>query len=168
MNRPDVATRTWFGKVLVATDFSKCSHAALPYAVSLANKYGSQLLVAHVVPQPPAKSQAALEKLLEEAERGATEAVRDFATLLDRCPEVLIRSGNVWKELSEIIDTNRIDLVVIGTQGQSNCGKVDLGSTARHVLRHASCPVLTVGPEDRKSTRLNSSHGYQSRMPSSA
>jgi nucleotide-binding universal stress UspA family protein len=147
MNRPDVATRIWFRKVLLATDLSKCSHAALPYAVSLANKYDSQLLVAHVVPQPPAESQAALEEMLDEAERSAIEAVRDFAAVLDGCPEVLIRSGNVWKELSEIIDTNRIDLVVIGTHGQGNCGKVDLGSTARQALRHAPCPVLTAGPD---------------------
>lgn len=148
MNRPDIATGIYLRKVLLATDFSQCSHAARPYALSIASKYGSHLLVVHVVSHPPAEPHAPRNEMLQGgAKQNAMEAVQDFVAQLEGFPhEVLIGKGNVWKELSEIIDTNRIDLVVIGARGQGHCGKVDLGSTARQALRYAPCAVLTVSP----------------------
>jgi nucleotide-binding universal stress UspA family protein len=139
--------RICLSTVLLATDFSKCSRAALPYAVSIANQYDSHLLVAHVVPHPPRESHAPWDGMLEEmAEHRASDAVRDFLGQMGGFPhEVLIRMGNAWTELSEIIDTNRVDLMVIGTCGQSNYGNAGLGSTGRQALRHAPCAVLTVG-----------------------
>ena len=41
------------------------------------------------------------------------------------------------------------------------------GSTPR-IASDGAADIVAVWREDRKSTRLNSSHGYQSRMPSSA
>jgi nucleotide-binding universal stress UspA family protein len=147
MNRPLVATRIYLGKILLATDFSYCSHAALPYAVSIAKQYGSHLLVAHVVADQSAESHAPENPIVgQAAEQRAMTAVREFAAQLEGCPhEVVIRKGNVWTELSEILGANRIDLIVMGTCGPSDCGKTDLGSTARQALRHSPCPVLTVG-----------------------
>jgi nucleotide-binding universal stress UspA family protein len=143
MNRPDVAARICLSKVLLATDFSRCSQAALPYAESIANRYGSHLLVAHVVPRQPVEPHAARD----ERHEGAAEAVRGFLGETEAfLHEVVVRSGDAWEELSEIISTNQIDLLAIGTRGQSNGGEIDLGSTARQALRHAPCPVLTVGP----------------------
>jgi nucleotide-binding universal stress UspA family protein len=37
-------------------------------------------------------------------------------------------------------------LIVLGTRGRGVIGKLVLGSVAEEVLRHAPCPVLTVGP----------------------
>ena len=58
-----------------------------------------------------------------------------------------VRHGQVWKNLAGIIDENKIDLIVVGTHGRSGLGKLLLGSVAEDILRHASCPVLTVGPK---------------------
>ena len=51
--------------------------------------------------------------------------------------------------------------------GEIEAGETPLEAAARE-LREESCLVGRFGPVDRKSTRLNSSHGKLSRMPSSA
>jgi len=48
--------------------------------------------------------------------------------------------------LAGIIEENGIDLIVVGTHGRTGLGKLLLGSVAEDILRHAPCPVLTVGP----------------------
>ena len=53
----------------------------------------------------------------------------------------------MWKNLAGIVDENQIDLIVVGTHGRSGLGKLLLGSVAEDILRHAPCPVLTVGPK---------------------
>jgi nucleotide-binding universal stress UspA family protein len=44
------------------------------------------------------------------------------------------------------VETNGIDLIVMGTHGRGGVGKLLMGSVAETVFRRASCPVLTVGP----------------------
>lgn len=147
MNGPE--ERVYLDRVLLATDFSGCSQAAQSYAVSIANKYGSQLLVAHVVSHQPAARHGSQREMFTEAagqRSGVTE--RDFAAQLPECShEVLIRRGEVWAELAAVIESRRIEMVVLGTRGQGNARKLELGSTAQQALRHAPCPVLTVGPD---------------------
>jgi nucleotide-binding universal stress UspA family protein len=82
----------------------------------------------------------------DAAEHRAITAVRDVIPPLPECPhEVLLRRGEVWPELAAVIEARRIEMVVLGKSGEGNGRKADLGSTARQALRHAPCPVLTVG-----------------------
>jgi nucleotide-binding universal stress UspA family protein len=72
-----------------------------------------------------------------------------------------VRHGQVWKTLAGIIDENQIDLVVVGTHGRTGLGKLLLGSVAEDILRHAPCPVLTVGPKVSGRAKLPvSAHGH--------
>ena len=48
-----VPTRISLNNILLATDFSNISRAALPFATSLAQWYGAKVFVAHVVPPEP-------------------------------------------------------------------------------------------------------------------
>jgi nucleotide-binding universal stress UspA family protein len=57
-----------------------------------------------------------------------------------------VRHGHIWRNLAPIIQNNVIDLIVLGTHGRTGLGKLLLGSVAEDILRHATCPVLTVGP----------------------
>ena len=60
--------------------------------------------------------------------------------------EVLIRKGNVWKEISEVVEEKHISLIVIGTHGREGVSKMLMGSVAEKIFRHAPCPVLTISP----------------------
>jgi len=61
--------------------------------------------------------------------------------------ETILRQGDTWAELSKIIQDKNVDLVVVGTQGRGIVGTLLLGSVAESIIRHAGCPVLSIGPE---------------------
>jgi nucleotide-binding universal stress UspA family protein len=61
--------------------------------------------------------------------------------------------------LSGIVAENGIDLIVVGTHGRTGLGRLLLGSVAEDILRHAPCPVLTVGPKVRGRAKLPEFHG---------
>jgi len=58
----------------------------------------------------------------------------------------IVRSGEVWPELREIIRHENVDLLVLGTHGRQGMAKLFLGSVAEQIFRQADCPVLTFGP----------------------
>jgi nucleotide-binding universal stress UspA family protein len=64
----------------------------------------------------------------------------------------------VWTNLSSIVSEKNIDLIVLGTHGRTGFGKLILGSVAEDILRHAPCPVLTVGPRVCGRARLPNFH----------
>jgi len=147
LKRVEPSARVSFKNILVPTDFSECSYAALSYALSIAQKCGSKLFVAHVISCPLPAPRGSRDIRLERAEKDAQRAMGEFLVQMHGTPhEVLVRRGDVWSTLSELIEAHEIDLAVIGTHGHSGLAKVFLGSVAEQIFRQAPCPVLTVGP----------------------
>jgi len=86
--------------------------------------------------------------LYEDAHSEAKEKMDQMAECFAGIPhKTHVRHGQVWHNLEPIIAANHVDLVVVGTHGRGGLGKLLLGSVAENILRHASCPVLTVGPK---------------------
>jgi len=86
--------------------------------------------------------------IYEDAHTEAKEKLDQLSDRLEGIPHrSYVRHGQVWKNLAAIIDDNQVDLIVVGTHGRTGLGKLLLGSVAEDILRHASCPVLTVGPK---------------------
>jgi nucleotide-binding universal stress UspA family protein len=136
--------------ILFATDFSRYSNEALPFVISIAQKYGSTIIVAHVhsfspVGRLPAtvEMQAVAAQAMKEA-RASMEGLK--APLSGIPHEFIVRSGDIWDELSAIVEKKGIDLIVVGTHGRAGASKLLMGSVAERILRQAPCPVLTVGP----------------------
>jgi nucleotide-binding universal stress UspA family protein len=139
-------------KILLATDFSPASEAALPHALTIASHYESTLYIAHAIcPEfmdllPPDSTTT----ILQDARRVAQH---NFERLLSAgrqrgvsC-QTLIGQGPIWDVLLDMIHRNGIDLLVVGTHGRRGLRKLLLGSVAEEVFRLAPCPVLTVGPK---------------------
>jgi nucleotide-binding universal stress UspA family protein len=139
--------------VLVATDFSETSEAALRYGRDLARTFGATLHVLHVadnimmryafdgsvVLAPEVQgalehaAQTHLEQLLGDDDRrelGAVAVLRTANTPADSIVEYAKGAG--------------IDVIVIGTHGRRTLEHLLLGSVAEHVVRTSPCPVLTV------------------------
>jgi nucleotide-binding universal stress UspA family protein len=150
MEKISTTTRVALDNILYATDFSRASSAALPYALSIARKYGSTLFAVHVVSLSPFSNTSptmAWQALAGQALRAARDAMATFETRMSGVAhEFMIRKGDTWKELSSILEEKRIDLIVVGTHGRAGVSKVLMGSVAEKILRQAPCPVLTVGP----------------------
>lgn len=138
-----------FRKILYATDFSPIAEAAAPYVSQLARRYGSKVFAVHVRPLQsygiaPPESWAALK---EAAEFQAKEQVKYLNGLFDNLDhQATVTEGGVWETVSDLIEQQHIDLVVMGTHGRQGLGKLLLGSVTENVLRRAPCPVLTIGP----------------------
>lgn len=143
-------TKNSLNNILFPTDFSLQSNLALSYAISIAGKYGSKIFAAHVVDHPLPIITSQLDNPQTPPTQAEQEAEVGLTILESRWPgiphEVLFREGDIWSELSEIIKTKRIDLIVIGTHGRTGNKKLLMGSVAEGIYRQALCPVLTIGP----------------------
>ena len=142
--------RVVLSSILYATDLSQDSIKAFPYALSIASKYGSTLFGVHVIASLPLEDTLqplTLQAISAQAAREARDGMALLEPKLKGIPhELMIRKGEIWDRLSEIIEKNGIDLIVAGTHGRSGVSKLLMGSVAEKIFRHAACPVLIVGP----------------------
>lgn len=152
--------------VLFAADFSATSQAALPYATAICRHFGSTLHTAHVISEAGllmmtgGVDYAGLGTIYEDAHTEAKERIEQMLTPFEEIPHRNhVRHGQVWSNLASIIKENDIDLIVVGTHGRTGLGKLLLGSVAEDILRHAPCPVLTVGPRICGRAKLPEFHG---------
>jgi nucleotide-binding universal stress UspA family protein len=148
-----------FEKLLVATDFSRSSSAALNYAENLTRLYGRELLLTHVVSNvntftpeagaiytAPEIGQAMLEDLEQLAGELRQRGIQSRAILTE---------GPVADAIEQLVQQEKPNLLVIGTHGARGLERLILGSTAEAILRKASCPVLTLGPACGTITQKN-------------
>ena len=155
------ATALSLKNILFATDFSETSESALPYATAISRHFGSTLHVAHVLSDTGlllmtgGVDYVSMGTLYEDAITEAKEKLSHMSEGFDAIPyRTYVRHGQVWKNLAEIVSDAGIDMIVLGTHGRTGLGKLLLGSVAEDILRHAPCPVLTVGPKVSGRDRL--------------
>ena len=147
-----VTTRIALQNILFATDFSPISKAALPFAAAVAKWYEAKLFLVHAVPPEPYMN-IPLEPLPVEIDapwRWAKQSIAELSSsgaLKDLDYIEVLRHGDLWKVISEAIEKNKIDLVVMGTHGRHGIKKLVLGSAAEKIYRRSPSPVLTVGPQ---------------------
>jgi len=141
-------------KILVATDFSQPSEAALAYGRELARTFGASLTVLHIVDNILTRAYGsdgfvlADPELQREIETSAQRQVD--AVLFDEDRKMLGAVGLVITSNSPsaaIVTYARdasVDLIVMGTHGRGAIAQLLMGSVAERVVRIAPCPVLTV------------------------
>jgi nucleotide-binding universal stress UspA family protein len=139
-----------FEKLLVATDFSRSSIAALSYAENLIHLYGQELLLAHVVSTGNASPPEPLAVFATpEIGQAMAEDLEQLATQIRRRgipTRAILSEGAVADALEALVQKEKPTLLVTGTHGARGLERLVLGSTAEAILRTVSCPVLTVGP----------------------
>ena len=142
-----------YERILCPVDFSAPSLRALKYATALAREARGALTVLHVVAsdfeQPTATEydgemtiadflkgrEDALQQRLREVVADAPESVR---------VELLMTHGKPWREVLRVAGERHSDLIVMGVHGRGAADLLFFGSTTQHVVRDASCPVLTL------------------------
>jgi len=136
--------------VLFATDFSTCSDAALPYAASIARRFGATLHAVHVMPTFADAFFASGERKSVEAEKEHTQIEAYLEglenQLEDTSPKIRTPRGKISDALTKVIEEDKIDLLVLGTHGRSGVRKLITGSIAEEIFRRVACPVLSIGP----------------------
>jgi nucleotide-binding universal stress UspA family protein len=144
-----------FTRILVPTDFSAQSDAALVTAKDLAARFGASLHVVHVLEDPYAVAAYSADALgyLPPGIKDAwqREAEKHLDTLLTPAERAQFRAttrvlfgGPAAREIVEHAQNDHIDLIVMGTHGRGGMAHLLLGSVTERVVRSATCPVLTV------------------------
>ena len=152
-----------FRRILCPVDFSDASRHAFDHATAIAGWYGSHVTGLHVLQHP-----FMFEPPILFAERGGLKDLavnREMVWLrLNEWMTLAAKAGVAWDARVDegvpaecILQYGRFlpaDLVVIGTHGRSGFEHLVLGSVAEKVLRHATCPVLTVPPRASTASML--------------
>ncbi len=129
-------------QVLVPIDFSDASRCAFQRALDVARLFHSTVIVAHVVTGATLTLAPPDLELRLQAELDVFET--EAAAQNIRC-ETLLLKGAIVETINELIADYHIDLLVLATHGGRGVHGVFLGSTAEHLIRHATIPVITVG-----------------------
>lgn len=141
-----------FKRILCPIDFSAASLDALRYALSLAQEADGRLIVVHVLEMMPAVATTDdfvlnVPEFRARYERDARErlrlaipaAVRDYC----RISEAVV-TGKAYEAILDLAAKNGAELIVMGVQGRGAADLMLFGSTTQHVMRQATCPVLTI------------------------
>jgi nucleotide-binding universal stress UspA family protein len=150
-------------RILCATDLSEASAGTVSYALSLAAEYQAALTVVHVLEGVAASDSPAYKELpetaalLSQVEATAREQLheaipRDAREWCDVTEQVV--QGRAHREVLRLAAEGSADLIVMGARRQGLLAWTSIGSTVHHVIREASCPVLTVKPV-RATARLS-------------
>jgi nucleotide-binding universal stress UspA family protein len=144
---------TMLKRILCPMDFSDSSLKALEYALSLAKEADAELLLMHVIEgladvkhwhQPTNPS---IVEYLQLSERNALARLRevvpkDASTWCT--PKVLLMTGKPYEEILRVARDEDVHLIVMGVYGRNPIDLMFFGSTTNHVVRAATCPVLTL------------------------
>jgi nucleotide-binding universal stress UspA family protein len=137
-------------KILVPTDLSEFSLAAMEYAQSFGELYSSRLYMLHVVDARESHHRTE-EEAAQALERFAEENVEGHSQ-----PRLVVRKGIPWVEIPRFADEEGIDMVVIATHGRTGFRHVLMGSVAEKVVRMSRVPVMAVKPQPVRENILQS------------
>jgi nucleotide-binding universal stress UspA family protein len=143
------------GRILVPTDFSEESKAAIRYATRLAERFGASIHLSYVIDSLGelkdlewvawnAKIEDATMVLRRKLAALANEEIEELVPVY---PHVV--SGRPDEEIIALARAFFCDLIIISTHGRRGVSHALIGSVAERVVRHAHCPVLVVRTHER-------------------
>jgi nucleotide-binding universal stress UspA family protein len=136
--------------ILVAYDDTEPSRRALERAATLAEAFGSQVLVTSIAPLVHSSPRSAAS-----IDRGggvgtaASDVGQAQAILEERgiAVESVTASGDPASSIASLAEEHRADLVVIGTRGLGPVQRLLGQSVSQAVSRRVRCDLLIVHPE---------------------
>jgi len=137
--------------VLFPTDFSEISARAGDLVTRLAPRGLSQVTVLHALDVPG--GEAYPPGFQEMAAAKARDSLTAWTTVLTGADIPVVHPvfdpGHPLPAILQVLESQDISLIVMGTQGRGFIKEIFLGSVAHNVSRLATCPVLLVPPATR-------------------
>jgi len=150
-SQPTAQAQPVFSRILVPTDFSHRSEAAVDYAVELARRMHAHLTLLHVLPEPSALDYTMGGFPQEEWDQQKLEAEKNLAEAITRAKRTFLevdsklRSGlDLRHEILSAAKEASADLLVLSTHGYTGWKHLLFGSDAEKILKQASCPILVI------------------------
>lgn len=151
-----------FGTILVATDGSDDSDAAVEAALDLAHDTNGRLLVLSVVPEGSSDEGDGEADATGDGEPPSREDDEDVVQASDLTNDVvdhavewglealpLVWEGEPADAILAAATSEGADIIVIGSSGRTGVGRMLLGSVSDDVIRRSPVPVMVVRSQDR-------------------
>jgi nucleotide-binding universal stress UspA family protein len=152
-----------FKKILVAIGDSSESQTVLDAGLTLAEKFGAEILLLHVInPSTPTGfsplvggmfpivNDIALEQYAKEWKEYETQGIERLQTYAAQAQERGIKVeisqnfGDSGKMICELAANWSAAVIVMGRNQKSMLSEIFLGSTSNYVLHHAHCSVMVI------------------------
>ena len=152
--------KTEIKTILVPTDFSDLSKNALRVAVKMAQRHEAKLIISHTVHTyymiDRGGKQVIGADTVQENRNTAKTKLLELQTSLHRefniTIETKISSESILDSINELILTDQVDIVVMGTSGRQKIRQFILGSNSYNILLNANCSVLLIPETFRKTS----------------
>jgi len=128
----------------------------LPYVLYVAEKYDAEIYLLYVVDDlrqfagmhvPHTSISDFIEQAMVESEKMLDKICDEH---LQSCPNFQRRlvMGDPRVEILKMVESEKIDLVIMGSHSRRGLERIMFGSVAEYVVKNASVPVLTVKPTE--------------------
>lgn len=161
-----------FKHLLVPTDGSELSKAAIQLAISLSKEHGATVTGLHVIPEFRVLDYRVemLTDTQEEYVRAAQQRANDYLKVIadaaERanvvCDTVCVTDTHPDEGIVSTADQRHCDLIVMASHGRAGVRALLIGSETLKVLTHSRIPVLVVRPTARARPELDGSESEAS------
>jgi len=146
-------------KLLLPVDFSERANQAVRFAVPLAERFHSEIILLHVL--PPYREFGAMElasamtDILAARRTDAEQRIAGFLReeLASHRVQRLLLDGDPAREIVDCARREEAGLIVMPTHGYGPFRRLLLGSVTAKVLHDADCPVWTTAHAEAPTAR---------------
>ena len=144
-------------KILIATDFSANASSAIYYGLNLAKVMNAEVILFNAFVTVPAIGIDGGPGIMNETvtKAGMDSHQDTMDRLIEDIPEEeskgvkissFIANGDPVYNICDYVKKNNVDMVLMGTQGESRLEEILFGSTTVEVMKQSNCPVLAIPP----------------------
>lgn len=141
-----------YKRILIATDGSDKSRKAAEEGIELAKALGAQVIALNVVNEVVIASavrqlgsdRKEVETKLKDAGTKAVEDIKAIGAKMGVAVDPIVRIGAPANTVIDVAGAEKIDLIVMGSHGESGAAKLLIGSVVQKVLYWATVAVLVV------------------------
>ncbi len=143
-------------KILIPTDFSKNAMNAIKYALEAFKYEHSEFFIMHAYADEVYENNARMSRAIfdsfketihhkyQERLGKILKLIREISPNPRHQYKSVLSFGTLIDEANEIVDTENIDVLIMGTQGETNDRDITFGSNTLQVIKYVKCPVLAI------------------------
>ncbi len=143
-----------FKRILFPVDLSDVSANIAPWVLMVAKKFDAEIHLLFVarsldhfvgVYVTPTYIQSFENEVIKGAEKKIDEFTKAYFEGYPSCKSKVVL-GDAAEDILKYIESEKIDLVIIGTHGRKGLERVFFGSVADRVIKMSQVPVLSINP----------------------
>lgn len=145
-------------KILIPIDFSETSMLAIEHAAFTAQLFKADLVLLHVIENHWEKFNVVTPELRIEEPTGIAQAIEkrleniaaDIRSKYGVKSTCITASGTIFSEVNAVSKEQNIDLIVVGTHGNSGFVEFFIGSNTFKIASQSECPVISIQGHAKK------------------